>query len=328
MVNIAVFTTVAQHRKGADIHLRNLQWALQGLDFKIYLQTFRDYSFDFDVELIEAESNPSDFCFFWDKTGNYIREHCREADLFLFTEQDIFFTKRLEGQIRLAHSNRSIQLNMESDYLSVFDHERNKLYPRIFEGATIIPAEYIFRAVDDGVALGSHPTQLFGGKYYTTSKNVKLEFRTIRDYIENSDYVDTLFEFSVFCFTHNFPFLSHASDFNYEASDSCVHFRAIEMMCHDCPRVYDDINEASSLASSRPSFNRLLNGCALMLLLSGAHERSPIMQELLLNDHLNSLLWTRKKIDALCLFAKEWMTPAEYKNLLWAKQVVHQKILM
>jgi hypothetical protein len=217
---------------------------------------------------------------------------------------------------------------LESEYLSVFDKEKSRLYPRIFEGATIIPAEYIMLALDNGVTLGSHPSQSFGDQYYTTSKNVKLEFRTIRDYVDNNKFVDTLFEFSVFCFMHSFLFVSHASDFNYEASDSCVHFRAIEMMCHDCPRVYDDINEVLSLASNRSAFKRLLNGCALMLLLSGAHERGSAMKDLLLNDHLNSLRWTRTKIDALSLSAQEWMTPIEYENFVWAKQVVHQSILV
>ncbi len=43
---LQVITTVAQHPKGLDLHLRNLEWALAGCDHRIVVQTFAAWGFD------------------------------------------------------------------------------------------------------------------------------------------------------------------------------------------------------------------------------------------------------------------------------------------
>jgi len=66
-MKLCVISTIAQHKKGFEIHLRNLSWALSEYNYEINIQTYKSYGFKTlnpRVKIIEVDSNHFFFNFF------------------------------------------------------------------------------------------------------------------------------------------------------------------------------------------------------------------------------------------------------------------------
>ena len=321
-MKVSVITTIAQHYKGANLHFANLRWALEGLDYKIYVQTFSEFKIESeeDLQVINVNKNPDEFYFFWDHTNELLADIIDETDVFLFMEQDILFTEQPISQIHKCLKKQALMVNMESEYLAIFNSNRKKLYPRMWEGGLFVPKSVIKKALDENITFGSHNFSLFkeASSHYTV--NLKRQLITVREYIDTEPFFDTLFEFSFFCFCKQFPWISMTGDLNYEYGKQLVHFRAIEMVVHDDPTIYNDL---SRIEMTHRDLENLRSGCCLMLLLSGAHERSSIMSKYF---RRNALL--ERKIEMLLPTAKYWMTPQQWSDLLWARKSIAPKVLL
>jgi hypothetical protein len=324
---ITVLTTVAQHREGLDLHLRNLKWALSNFDHQIIVQSFKSYELKGSAEFVLFDENPNNFFFFWDHAHKIILDTQKSTDLYLFMEQDILFAKKPDEQII---NSTPIKINFDSDYLSIFNLDKNKIYPRIWEGATFIEKQILVEAIKNKVTLGSHGKWIKNSKYFTTKSNIKKENISIQNYLKEK-FFDTLFEFTYYCFSNKLPYKSW-SKIDYEMNDYVVHFRGIDMMCHDKPSIYENLKDTLNIFEKNNPDNlvwkRLLNNCSLMLLLSGVHPRSSLMEKNLKNNFMNSRFLIEKKIKKIIENSKDWMTNNQFDSLIWANKMLEEKCLM
>jgi hypothetical protein len=115
-------------------------------------------------------------------------------------------------------------------------------------------------------------------------------------------------------------------------NDYVVHFRGIDMMCHDKPSIYENLKDTLNIFEKNNPDNlvwkRLLNNCSLILLLSGVHPRSSLMEKNLKNNFMNSRFLIEKKIKKIIENSKDWMTNNQFDSLIWANKMLEEKCLM
>jgi hypothetical protein len=328
-MKICVITTIAQHYKGFDFHLRNLKWALKEYEYKIIVQTFKKFNLkteDNNVELIEHDADPEKFFYFWNETYKVIEKELQKTDCFLFTEQDIFFIKKLK------FNKDKIQINLHSDYLSIYDKQKQLLYPRIWEGCTVVHRNFLEKAIKDKIKFGNSkkiPNYLISQNIFTTNSALHLDFRNIENQISesnflNKEYVDTLFEFTLYCFYKKFPFeLNVKNKNNYEYGDQVVHFRALDGIVRANKKVYEDVSEIIKLKTE--AWKRLGAGCAFVFFVIDIYKKTIELKNIISKNDL-----LKEKILMLKENSKEWMTQDEIKNLNWSLSLFekNQKIFL
>jgi len=315
-MKVTVVTTIAQHSKGYDLHLQNLRWAIN--PNLILVQTFKKWNLSKheDVKLIEVDSNPYEFYFFWDHID--LRPYLPETDVFLFTEQDILFTRPIRA------NTQQIYPCLESNYLAIFD-KGIKLYPRIWEGACFIPKQFIEDAINDGILFGSHSKK--NHKLYDTVKYLNTVVAgnsiAIKDYLSSYKFFDTLFELSLYCFHKQYSHMEINENFtdNYDWGRDCVHLRGIDMMCYECEELYNNpsaielVIPRNIAKGSIKALRRMINDCALALLLCGAWEPNEETRALLLRGDCSKIL---NKVSMLSDNCDLWMTKKQIEILRWA----------
>ena len=327
-----VLTTVSSHPKGLDLHLRNLRWALDGCEYRIHVQTFEHWCFSGrDVSWV-ARKAPTDsgFYLFWNEAADYLGGFLDAADAFLFMEQDIFFTRPALDQLETCRRDGLIVLNLESPYQSVYRSKAERVYPRIWEGATFIPAALLADAIEAKITLGHVPGELRPGSsaypryrdklesHYTCRGDPEpTEFLPLTEILSRR-YVEVLFEFSLYCFCTERAFESVARlDRGYELGNAVVHFRNPESVHRDYPRVYDDASEMHSLG---PWCQPRLNDLALMFLLSEALPPTDALADLL--QSRAGLELCREKSEQFGRRAADWMSASEYERFQWARRLL------
>lgn len=330
-MKIIAITTIAQHYKNPEIHIKNLMWALSNYEYKIIIQTYKKHNLKSkiknfkNIEIKEVDEDPNVFYHFWNESNKIFEQYLKETDFFLFIEQDIFFVKK-----PIINPQDSIVINLASDYLSVYDSNKIKLYPRIWEGATFINKEIIKTAINDNVHFGdcceSFKKNIYKscGEYFTFS--LKSQFKSFKE-ISDRCLLDTLLEFSFYCFLRKYKYRIENNNFEYEYGDFVVHLRGIDMMCHDNPKIYFDISEVFNLMNSNEAWKRLSSGCAFLLLLNGTYEKSKILKKIIKNNFQNVDKILLKKIDLLVENSACWLEKEEINKLFWAKYVLENKII-
>lgn len=313
-MKITVITTIAQHFKGAHLHLKNLKWAF-GEDAHIIVNHFKSHKMP-DIQNVSynsVDADPKKFHFFWDEMNGFLNN---DSDFFVFTEQDIFITEKPK------YSNH-IKLSFVSDYLSLFDLNYKKLYPRIWEGYTFIPGWVVRKAIDENVNFGNHISKSLDwnlDNYYTKYN----DWISINDYLTtkgrmlHEGHFDTLFEFTLFCFLNNVKYLNNCID-SYHISSDAVHFRGIDRLCFDC-LIYEDLNHIKNPSPNKPNSSKvyedMINDCAFMLLISGCHKKSTNMKNLICHPLNKKRLLL--KLQKLEVHAGEWMNQIEIELLRWS----------
>ena len=320
-MKLCVISTVAQHKFGADLHLKNLLWALEDMDVKILIQTYKSHGLKFEdprVSVIEVDSDPSRFFFFWDNNSETIGRFAKDVDFFLFMEQDILFTDK-----PTINCSFPIQINLHSQYLSIFDDSRRLLYPRIWEGCTFIRSDVVRDALDAGVRFGSLknvPKWIVDSvcDYYTTGSALHLDFTKISDHISRRSFLDTMFEFGLYCFINKIPYELKSEDLNYEYGDKVVHFRGCDMIVRDNPMVYENPEEMHRMSNNSQTWRRLINGCAFLFLVSGIYEAESSVARMIKNKFKKSDTLLCTKLLMMREKASEWLSEKEIESLDWA----------
>lgn len=350
-MNIVVVTTVAQHRAGIQLHLANLKWALQKHNVRIVVRTFSEWSLaewslhTSDLEVIEHRVFPFHYFPFWDHANEQMQKHIGWADAFLLIEQDVLFTKVIDDI-----PTEAIVINLESYYLSVYTPSVDRFYPRIWDGATFVPASVIAKAIESGISLGSKPRQLVTGgsldnsmldSFHTTNGWPWNYLPSLREYTVGKDLFDTMLEFTVYCFVTQVPINRWTRlENDYQYSEAVVHLRGIDTLVLDCPGVYEDLNLLGMVETSRTHLEWFYNDCAMMLLLSGVHLPSPLMASKLRHYYgsaftdwtkldrpgsVSNIVWLKKKMGLLAANASEWMPPATYDRFIWGSGVLDDR---
>ena len=116
------------------------------------------------------------------------------------------------------------------------------------------------------------------------------------------------------------------NDFSYEYGNYVLHLRGIDMMCHDNPKIYNDINEIANLQKENDVWKRLAAGCSFLLLISGTYKKSKLLKKILKNKYKNSDKLLLKKINFLLESSKDWLEINEINNIFWAKSLLENKI--
>jgi hypothetical protein len=310
---LTVITTIAQHYKSYEMHLRNLAWALDGLDHQVFVMTFKNHKLQARAQLLEVDADPADFYFFYDELdmGRF------NSDLLLM-EQDILFTH----QIRHQRTNQ-IVLNMHSNYLSIFDQSNNIIYPRIWEGATWLPHWLVKRVTD--YSFGYTPKKFRPhteeyNEHIDSISNSSTTFGSIADMqplatVLARPRIDTMFEVSIYCYLHNIPYQSYG-EHDYQYGKNVIHLRGIDSICRNIPNIYSDIDAIGELEHPlQPAYFQYCNDCALMLLLSGM-DPSPKVRRWL--THTKNIASFKIKLERLLLHSDAWMTNDEIAKLRWA----------
>ena len=209
-----IVTTVGQHPRGLGFHLRNLRWAFAGCDSRIHVQTFKNWGFSYEeVNYLAREvADPFVYYSFWDEAAGHLETLLDDASAFLFMQQDILLTKPAHPQLRRCIEQQAIVPNLESPHLSIYRQPQERIYPRIWDGATMLPAGIVREAIENNITFGSHHSTfkpgnpLFAayedklGAHYTTKYDEEPgRLARLTDFLDRPD-VDTMFELSVYCF--------------------------------------------------------------------------------------------------------------------------------
>jgi hypothetical protein len=318
-----IITTVGQHPRGLGLHLRNLRWAFAGCDFRIHVQTFENWGFGYeDVNYLTRQvADPFAYYNFWDETASHLATLLDYASAFLFMQQDILFTKPARSQLMRCVEHQRIVPNLESPHLSIYRQPQERIYPRIWEGATMLPAGVVAEAIENNVTLGSHHSMFKPGgplfaayedkldAHYTTKYDDEPgHLARLTEFLDRPD-IDTMFELSLYCFCTSKPCTSAPANYRRcELGEFVVHLRGPESAHRDCPGIYDD----PFLVRGLPWFHLRSNDLAFMFLLAGTTWWSEDLQCLLLNPTGLELFET--KVARLADCAQEWMSRAELKQ--------------
>ena len=324
-MKVTVITTIAQHYKGAKIHLQNLKWAF-GEDADIIVQHFKNHQMpEIKANYQSVDVNPYEFYFFWNNVEKFLDNN---ADFYIFTEQDIFITKKP------SYTKNCIKISFTDNYLSIFNSNKEKIYPRIWEGYTFIPGWIIRKAIDKNISFGNHIRNSLNWNLNGLQTMYK-EWIEIDEYIRKAgrkwhegDF-DTMFEFSLFCFLNNFKWESNCIK-DYHISEDSVHFRGIDRLCFDCQEIYKNLHYIYNPSPLKPeafnSYQNMINDCASMLLLSGSHSKSKEMKNLIKYPLQSKRLFL--KLKQLEIKAHEWMDKQDLKSLKWAISLFENSTLL
>jgi hypothetical protein len=351
LMNVTAITTIARFTGGIDLYLRNLKWALSGTKYKIIIQTFTAHKHLFqdidltNIEFVFSNEDSNKFYFFWNMIGNVLKSNLN-SDVFLFTEQDIFFTSNIADKVLFCKQQQKILNTMNNRRLSIFDARKKLLYPHIWEGGTLIPKEIIAAALQDGVNFGSYKCWLKDKEnkiedLYTYNFNNNKNFISIKNYIylnknlfQNTDinlknkfdhFFDTLFEFTIWCYINHINTDMCFSGSGHELGEYVVHFRGIELACQMRPNIINDINEIFKINKEK-DYERLYNDCFFILFINGICKENLILKMYLNNNYKNSFYFFKEKINKLFDKCSEWMKEEEIKKIIFCKNFIEKKI--
>jgi hypothetical protein len=303
-MKVAAITVVAQHPKGLDLHIHNLRWALQGTLYQIYIFTKAGWHFDKalypDVVFIEVPGEPIEWYNFWHETiPSHIRTRCSE-DIYLFTELDMFYHKRLFKHIHHCYVTGDIVISDELYHPSISVLQK-VVYPRIWEGGCIIHGKLLLRAITEyGISLhNTFQSDWLLKKIKQKCKDEWLFKFKLAD-IKKGDIYDTFVELYLFCYIFKIPVVR---------CPLLIHFPALEAIHRLCPHVYGQPFKKYYLSYVPPNLPK--HNAAFMFYLSEAWSYTQELGNYLLSLHpsqFGNLVW-------LQCTAHEWMSKTQLNRL-------------
>lgn len=231
-MKIASISCIARHPKGLNLHIRNLRWALQKLNYQIYIFTQKCWNLEKskypDVIFIETDGEPLEFKHFWSENiPDYIVENCHE-DLFLFIEQDQWFKHPIMDLANLAYKDQTIVLSKE-EYSASITIDGFIVYPRIWEGGVIFPRSYL---IDAYVKYGVNYDDTFLSDFVCDKlKLCKRESigNKLLNTFKKGDKWDTMIEMCCYCYFQKIP---------VKQFEMTVHFSPTEQIHKRHPNLY------------------------------------------------------------------------------------------
>lgn len=176
-MKIAVIVVIGQHPKGFDLFHKNLEWALEGIDFTLDVFTFKN--FHFESEIANFHYCPLEMVKWYEFWQYEITERMQQiaenCDVVIATEQDIWFNQKLHSLAKDCLENNQIILDCKAPYFSVHNKEGDIIYPRLWEGGALYPSSLMLQALKEGVN--------FGSRLYAFKKGNKL----FNEYIDKLD---------------------------------------------------------------------------------------------------------------------------------------------
>ena len=239
-MHIASITMIGQFPDGIDLHVRNLKWFLNATDYHIYIITVpsvleqinvRDDKVTFITRPTPEDDfsqNPkTGFVNFWRWFPAIVKHYKIRPEWFLFMEQDLWFFEKFDGvpepkTVKTFYPDKS-------DYHNIMLNDQ-VLQPRIWEGAHLISAEIVNRAIDFNIKFAyyantfldrnrEHYEKLFGGKI-----SISMWTRP-----------ETMSEFSLYC--------ALVERVGWDEIEKAVHFRGPEILHRKYPQIYNDCNQ-------------------------------------------------------------------------------------
>jgi hypothetical protein len=355
-MNVTAITTIAGFTGGIDLYLRNLRWALMGTNYRIIIQTFAEHKKLFDninlsnIDFVFSNQDPKNFYYFWNMIDGVLEANLDNTDVFLFTEQDIFFTSDIADQILICKQQQKILNTMNNNRLCVFDKRKKLRYPHIWEGGTLIPKEVIKAALSDGVNFGNHKRWLKDKEdkiedLYTYNFNNKENFISIKDYfnvqkkslqdtfitcnlkVQFDHFFDTMFEFTIWCYINKINTDIELSGAGHEYGDYLVHFRGVEAACRMRPNIINNIYEIFEIDKNK-DYGRLYNDCFFIFFINNICEENLILKMYLKHNYKNSFYFFKTKINKLFDRCSEWMREDEVKKTKFCKNFLDKEIML
>ena len=373
---VRVVTTVLHIPAVWDIHVRNLLWSLGNP--RIYMLTHRgvdlpehpniDYVYAKNLETRE-ELPPEEFSMsrvyhIYDEINHL---DFSDVDVVLFMQNDIFFTdkEKVAASVAACHGRGKIVLSIfNPNSHSIYDKDKKQnpepqmtlsgesglVYPRVWDGATFVPARLIEQAVADDVEFGySRKCTLEGGWLYDFAlknwsdylvgthgnRDVNGDPFKLVDIIAKGHivaptrdkYWELMFEFSLYAFFKNVPFKKFG---NYRMSPYAVHFQGARHLFW----ISNGFPSRDLKTTDDPAHRGRVTDTAFILLMCGLVPMDDLTKHYLRNKQSKQLgdivsrksPWVSKQLARqllqLRLSADQWMSPDELKRLEWASEVI------
>lgn len=306
-MRVSSLSVVARHPKGLDLHVRNLRWALEGLDYRINVFTFAGWGFDRtaypDVNLVECPGDPMQFRGFW---NGEIKSFLKESvdDVFVLVEQDQWFTRRLADLVRHAYETGDVVSSDESYGAHIMQGGR-VVYPRIWEGGTIMRRDRIVGPIlDHNIGLNARLSSDYVPEKLKSHPKAFIGGFPLGKFVKGSGY-DTLIELCLYCFVEDVP---------VRREPILVHFNPTETVHQKFPELYArEVPWRAALAASQ-KFK--LQNALFMFYVAGVCDLNDVV-ETVLRGNSESLM---KKVK-LVRHPEKWMSDEQLARFQMSQQL-------
>lgn len=338
--SVCVVTTVAQWPHGRFLHLRNLRWALEGLDARFVVMTFKSHGLandpEFggrdDVTLWEVDADPR-------KRHSFHADVSLErvapppADLFMFVQQDNLFTVNLGRVVRSA-MQAGAAAGYQWGWHDLVNPAGAKVMQRFSEVAGFLRGDLFREMIAAGVGFGSGAdNRARGGRHdwflepvrgrdpLATLENVNVrakngagdgpELYRSQDFLTGGRWSDTLCEATLYLHAAGVRVRTIGSEVFYHPSTP-------ERMHRHHPEVYEDCREMEKIVDGgedySPRLVHLLNcrPATLMYLMTGVYEPGPVVRRILDKAPGDGCHPRFLKV------AHQFMSQEEQRRLAWA----------
>ena len=300
-MRIAAFTMIGQFPDGIGLHARNLRWALSRQDH-IFIVTFSTFITNYGlqnddrttyIEFGECGETPR-FVPFWKEFPRIVGEHRIDPEWFLFMEQDIWFTEKIEEDPLPATTEIRSHLPLHTGYHAVTIDEQ-LYHPRIWEGSLLINGPLVQRAIDFGIDFSAH-TNWFIKKdkeYWDQQAGGAVSFREY-------EKQDTMDEFTLYCALVEKTKVTHCP--------KAVHLQGPEALHRISPETYRHSEEEKLRGlSDQWNWYFCIHLAVAIYFIAGNWKREA--------DWKRIQRRYKPTFEKLIRTAKEWMKPDEYERL-------------
>jgi hypothetical protein len=352
-VRLRVVTTSSHNPEGCDFHIRNLKWATD--DAPIYLQTVKGYpeniSDGLEVDYVHAlhHNRPEDYAR-W-RPGGYFRFYnpmarmdFSDVDVVLFMQQDIILTEKVLELAKLCRDTGTIVVNFCMHLHNTLYwraccpgpncHKRDGevFYPRVWEGATLLPARLVREAIQENVAFDHRFQSLSEGSWLyeaslkelsdcvissehpTVNGPGRVELKEFFQHILSRGYDEIMFELMLYAVHKRIPYFLLSQ--NSAASPYAVHLCGIDPAYRASKgELYHNLSVIDSIKKRR--VEQFKGNIAFMCLMNGtAPQDNKTAKYLATGPSVFAVT------AALAKYGAQWMTGVELGNLSWAREEI------
>jgi hypothetical protein len=316
---ISIYTTVAQHPKGFDLHIRNLHWAFSGFDHIIIVQTFDQYEFKNNerVKILSYDGDPRKYFRFIEYLDLNL------GDIIVLVQQDNIFARKVDPLIQSCSEGIIITWDQGS-YFAIYDRQLRKVYPRIGEISTFMRRDLVeeFKSFDLSFGCRGNQFTVTGNllnRYRATLENHVIQ---TRPWLNPPDSYEGLVECCHWANRETFfePFIySFCEGKPVELLDPHImlHLQNPERFHREVPETY---RSAQNLLNIRDRgfarYRRYIPSVALMFLLSGVYSREAAVSLALTMGGQKF----RSELQHLSHKADDWMSDEQLVRLHWANK--------
>lgn len=222
-----IISAVCFYPEYLPVFLSNVKWAFSKHRIKICILSYEKYkkSFAFDKNLIDLIlfKNEDSFFPFYNEIHNIIKEK-KSYDGYIFMQQDVLFTKVFEKDFFDGYEMCNF---LNRPYLGIYKKEKMH-FKRVWEACLFVSNKVIEQSIKDNIEFGNKKNQLVN---FNISENLLVNYNnkilTIEKFI-NSESLDTMFEFSIWCYLKKIKIKDFSLDEDAEFGEGVIHFNGFE----------------------------------------------------------------------------------------------------